>query len=185
MRKEVFFAGFGGQGIVTAGYIVGRAAAVYDDKEASLTQAYGPEARGSTCYSAVVIDDKEIDYPYPRNPEVMVIMSKDAYKKFLPRLKEGGILIVDSSLVKIDDKASKFLVYKVPATEIAEKMGARIVANVILLGFLGKVWDGVSVEALRKSIKATVPKKYLELNLRAFEKGVELAEKMLEKKVMP
>jgi len=180
MRREIIFAGFGGQGVVTAGYIVGRAAAVYDDREASLTQAYGPEARGSTCHSGVVIDDEEIDYPYPLNPEIMVIMSRDAYEKFLPRLREGGILIVDSTIVEPDDRARRFRVFRVPATELAEKMGARIVANVIMLGFLGKVWDAVSVEALRESVKSVVPKKYLELNLRAFEKGVELGEKALK-----
>jgi 2-oxoglutarate ferredoxin oxidoreductase subunit gamma len=181
-RREVMFAGFGGQGIITAGYIVGRAAAVYDNKEASLTQAYGPEARGSTCYSGVVIDEEEIDYPYILDPEVMVIMSKDAYEKFLPKLREGGILIVDSSIVKPDERAKNYMVYEVPATEIAEQMGARIVANVVLLGFLGKIWDAVSVEAIRESVKATVPKKYLDLNLRAFDKGVELAEKAVKER---
>ncbi len=181
-RREVMFAGFGGQGIITAGYIVGRAAAVYDDKEATLTQAYGPEARGSTCYSGVVIDEEEIDYPYLLNPEVMVIMSKDAYEKFLPRLRKGGILIVDSSIVKPDERTRDYVVYEVPATEVAERLGARIVANVIMLGFLGKVWDAVSVEALRESVKTTVPRKYLELNLRAFEKGVELGEKALKER---
>ncbi len=181
-RREVMFAGFGGQGIITAGYIVGRAAAVYDNKEATLTQSYGPEARGSTCYSGVVIDEEEIDYPYLLNPEVIVLMSKDAYEKFLPRLREGGILIVDSSIVKPDERASNYIVYEVPATEEAEEMGARIVANVIMLGFLGKVWDAVSVDALRESVKSTVPRKYLDLNLRAFERGVELGEKALKKR---
>jgi len=179
-RREVMFAGFGGQGIITAGFIVGRAAAVYDNKEATLTQSYGPEARGSTCYSGVVIDDEEIDYPYLLNPEVIVVMSKDAYEKFLPRLREGGILLVDSSIVKPDERASNYIVYEVPATEVAERLGARIVANVIMLGFLGKVWDAVSVEALRESVRSTVPRKYLDLNLRAFDKGVELGEKALK-----
>jgi len=179
-RREVMFAGFGGQGIITAGYIVGRAAAVYDDKEATLTQAYGPEARGSTCYSGVVIDEEEIDYPYIQDPEVMVIMSRDAYEKFLPRLREGGILIIDSTIVEADERANKYVLYKVPATQIAEELGARIVANVVMLGFLGVVWDAVSVEALREAVKSTVPKKYLDLNLRAFEKGVELGKKASE-----
>ena len=181
-RKEVMFAGFGGQGIVTAGYIAGQAAVVYDDKEAVLTQVYGPEARGSSCYSGVVIDQKEIDYPYLVTPQVMVIMSQGAYKEFLPKLQQGGALIVDSTIVKPDKLAEKYRLYEVPATEIAEKMGARIIANIIMLGFLGKIWDAVSVEALREAVKANVPKKHLELNLKAFQTGVKLGEKALKRK---
>ena len=90
-RKEIMFAGFGGQGIVIAGYITGQAAVVYDDKEAVLTQGYGPEARGSACYSGVVIDQEEISYPYLVAPQIMVVMSQEAYRKFLPRLQSGGV----------------------------------------------------------------------------------------------
>jgi 2-oxoglutarate ferredoxin oxidoreductase subunit gamma len=174
------FGGFGGQGVVTAGFITGRAVVVYDGKEATLTQVYGPEARGSACYSGVVVSEGEISYPYLLNPEVMVIMSQEAYEKFLPRLKEGGILVVDSTIVKPDKQAEKHRLYRVPATGIAEKMGTRVVANVVMLGFLGVIWDAVSVEALLEAVKARVPKKYLELNIKAFHTGVELAEKALK-----
>jgi len=184
IRKEVMFGGFGGQGVVTAGFITGQAAVVYDGKEATLTQVYGPEARGSACYSGVVVSQGEISYPYLLNPEIMVIMSQEAYDKFLPRLQEGGVLIVDSTIVKPDKLAEKYRVYRVPATGLAEKLGRRIVANVILLGFLGKVWDAVSVEALLEAVKARVPKKYLELNLNAFQAGVKLAEEALNRKVV-
>ena len=137
-RQEVMCGGFGGQGIVTAGFITGQAAVVYDGKEATLTQVYGPEARGSACYSGVVISEGDISYPYLLNPEIMVIMSQEAYEKFLPRLQVGGMLIVDSTIVKPDELAEKYRLYKVPATETAEKLGRRIVANVILLGFFGE-----------------------------------------------
>jgi len=183
-RKEVMFGGFGGQGIVTAGYITGQAAVVYDGKEATFTQVYGPEARGSACYSGVVVSQEEISYPYLLNPQIMVIMSQEAYDKFLPRLQQGGVLIVDSTIVKPDKQAEKYRLYKVPATEIAEKMGARIIANVIMLGFLGKIWDAVSIEALQEAVKANVPKKYLELNLKAFQTGVKWGEKALKRKII-
>jgi len=179
-RKEIMFGGFGGQGIITAGYITGQAAAVYDDKDSTLTQVYGPEARGSACHSGVVIDDEEIDYPFPLEPQIMVIMGQDAYEKFLLRLKNGGMLIIDSARVKPDKKAGKYKLYKVPATEIAEKAGAKIVANIVMLGFLARIWDAVSVEGMRESVKTRVPKKYLDLNLRVFEEGVKLAEKALQ-----
>lgn len=181
-RREIMFGGFGGQGIVTAGFITGQAAVVYDSKNATLTQVYGPEARGSACYSGVVVSQDEISYPYLLNPQIMLIMSQEAYEKFLPRLQPGGALIVDSTIVKPDEQAEKYQLYKVPATEIAEKMGARIIANVIMIGFLGKIWDAVSSKALQKAVKARVPKKYLELNLKAFQRGVKLGEKALKRK---
>ncbi len=180
-RKEIMFTGFGGQGIITAGYITGQAAAVYDGKDSTLTQVYGPEARGSACHSGVVIDDEEIDYPFPLSPQIIVVMSQDAYEKFLPRLKGGGVLIIDSSLVKPDERAGKYKIYEVPATDIAEKAGARIVANIVMLGFLASIWDAVSVEGMRESVKTRVPEKYLDLNLRVFEEGVKLGEEALEK----
>jgi len=183
-RKEVMFGGFGGQGIVTAGYITGQAAVVYDGKEATFTQVYGPEARGSACSSGVVVSQEEISYPYLLNPGIMVIMSQEAYEKFLPRLQQGGVLIVDSTIVKPDKQAEKYRLYKVPATEIAEKMGARIIANVVMLGFLGMIWDAISVEALQEAVKAGVPKKHLELNLKAFQTGVKLGEKALKRKII-
>jgi len=179
-RREVMFGGFGGQGIITAGYITGRAAVVYDGKEAIFTQVYGPEARGSACSSGVVVSEDEISYPYLLSPEIMVIMSQEAYAKFLPKLRQGGVLIVDSTIVKPDNLAEKYRLYKVPATEVAEKMGRRIIANVIMLGFLGKIWDVVSVEALQEAVKARVPKKYIELNIKAFQTGVRLAEAALK-----
>ncbi len=182
-RKEVMFAGFGGQGIVTAGFITGQAAVVYDGKEAILSQVYGPEARGSACYSGVVVSEGEISYPYLLSPQIMVIMSQEAYEKFLPQLQPGGVLIVDSTIVKPDKLAEQYRLYKVPATEIAEKLGARVVANVVMLGFLGVVWDAVSVEALQEAVKARVPQKYIDLNIKAFQTGVELAEEALKRKI--
>ena len=176
-RREIMFGGFGGQGIVTAGYIMGQAAVVYDNNEATFTQVYGPEARGSACSSSVVISQDEISYPYLLNPEVMVIMSQEAYEKFLPRLKQGGLLIIDSTIVKPDQQVENYRLYTVPATELAEQLGRRIIANVIMLGFVGRIWEAVSVKALREAVKARVPSRYVELNLNAFQTGVKLAEK--------
>ncbi len=181
-RREIMFGGFGGQGIVTAGYITGQAAVVYDGKEATFTQVYGPEARGSACSSGVVISQEEISYPYLLNPDIMVIMSQEAYDKFLPRLKQGGVLIVDSTIVNPDKLAEKYRLYKVPATELAEKLGRRIIANVIMLGFVGRIWNAISVEALQEAVRTRVPEKYLDMNLNAFQMGVKLAEKALKER---
>lgn len=179
-RSEIIFGGFGGQGIITAGYITGKASSVFDNKDSTLNRVYGPEARGSACRSSVVIDEEKVHYPYVQEPEIMIIMSQDAYEKYLSQLKEGGTLIIDSSLVKLDEKAENFKIYEVPATEMAEEMGVRIIANVIMLGFLSKVWDAVSVKAMKNAVRETVPKKYVDLNLKAFQSGVELAKKQIK-----
>jgi 2-oxoglutarate ferredoxin oxidoreductase subunit gamma len=88
-------------------------------------------------------------------------------------------LIIDSTIVEPDRLAKKYQLFKVPATETAEKLGRRIIANVIMLGFMGRVWDAISVKALQEAVKARVPKKYLELNVKAFQTGVKLAEEAL------
>lgn len=179
-RNEITFGGFGGQGIITAGYITGKASSVYDGKDSALTRVYGPEARGSACRSSVVIEEEKVRYPYVQQPEIMVIMSQDAHEKYLSLLKEGGILIYDSSIVEPGEEIKKYKVYEVPATEIAEELGVRIIANVIMLGFLAQIWEAVSVDAMKKAVKDSVPEKYIDLNLKAFEKGRELAREKKE-----
>lgn len=180
MRREIKFGGFGGQGIVLAGYITGKAVALYDGKHSVFTQLYGPEARGGASSSEVVIDeDKVIDYPYVTSADVMVIMSQEAYDKYVERVKEGGILIVDEDLVKVDDRAKRAVLYKVPATRMAEKLGNKIVANIVMLGFLTAVTGLVSREAMVKSIRDSVPERFLEINMRAFEEGYSYAQEVM------
>lgn len=170
-RIEVLVAGFGGQGIVLAGYIIGRAASIYEKRESVFVPSYGPEARGGACRSGVVVDDKKIGYPYVSAPNIFVVMFREAYQKYIPMLKEGGILIYDENLVNIDERAGKAKAYKIPATKLAEELGNKIVANVIMLGFLTAVTGMVSYDAMKQSILDRVPKKYADLNIRAFETG--------------
>ena len=181
-RIEVKFVGFGGQGIGLLGRVVGKAAAIYDSKHAVFTQVYGPEARGGASYSSVVIDEEEeIDYPYADHPDIMVIMSQEGLHKFLDKLKKDGTLIIDSSLVMLPPNLPEEMkVFKIPATTIAESLGARVVANIVMLGFFTKVTELISYEAARKAITTTVPSKYLELNLRAFEAGYHDQEEKIE-----
>ncbi|MGQ4832568.1 MAG: 2-oxoacid:acceptor oxidoreductase family protein [Candidatus Asgardarchaeia archaeon] len=181
-RIEVKFVGFGGQGIGLLGRVVGKAASIYDGKHAVFTQVYGPEARGGASYSSVVIDeDEKIDYPYADNPDIMVIMSQEGLHKFLNQLKKGGQLIIDSSLVSLPSQLpDEIKLFKIPATSIAESLGARVVANIVMLGFFTKITKLISYEAARKAITTTVPSRYLELNLRAFEEGYHYQEKNIE-----
>ena len=169
-RRELRIAGFGGQGVVLAGNIVGQAVAVYDQRYAAFTQNYGPEARGGSCTAEVVAAEDPIGYPYLTNPQIVVILSQDAYNKYGKGLPEETQLIIDPDLVK-PDPAEKHPYLGVPANRMAREMGRVVVANIILLGFLASVSDYVSVEALRKSVLASVPKGTGEFNMKAFETG--------------
>ncbi len=172
-RFEIVFSGFGGQGIVLAGLIIGKAAAIFDGKEAVFTQSYGPEARGGASSSSVVVDVERVDYPYAENPDLLVVMSQEAYNKRIGMLKPGGTLVYDSDLVKIDERARKASeIYGIPATRIAEeKLGKRIVANIVILGFLARICKVISKESLKKAVLDTVPRKFREVNEKAFELG--------------
>ncbi len=182
MRYEIRFAGFGGQGIVTMGIILGRAAAIYEGLNAVQTQSYGPEARGGASRSEVIISDSPIYYPKVRKPDIFVCMSVEAFKRYIKDLKEKGILIYDSSIIKDDIvkeilSYDKYKVYKVPATKMAfDTFGKTIVANIIMLGALIKITGIVSYESLKKSVLDVVPKGTEEMNLKALEIGYEYDE---------
>jgi 2-oxoglutarate ferredoxin oxidoreductase subunit gamma len=169
-RRELRIAGFGGQGVVLAGNIVGQAAAVYDKKFAAFTQNYGPEARGGSCTAEVVASEEPIGYPYLTDPLAVVILSQDAYNKYGKGLSSNTQLIIDPDLVKPDPKENHSYL-TIPANRMARDMGRVVVANIVLLGFLAAVNDFASVDALRKSVLASVPKGTGEFNMKAFDLG--------------
>ncbi len=169
-RKEVVVSGFGGQGIILAGQILGKAASLIDRKESTLTQSYGPEARGGACSAQVIISQSTIHYPYVRVPDIAVCMSQGAYDKYAPALKAGGMLIVDQDLVKTSEH-DDLIFYKVPATRFAEELGRKMMANIVMLGFLSAVSDAVSREALHETVLRSVPKGTESNNSAAFNKG--------------
>ncbi|WP_292460933.1 2-oxoacid:ferredoxin oxidoreductase subunit gamma [Methanothermococcus sp.] len=173
MRKEIRLSGFGGQGIILAGVILGRGASLYDNKNAVQTQSYGPEARGGASKSEVVISEEEISFPKVIKPDILVCMSQPAFDKYSMDVKENGYVIVDKDLITIpDDYKNNSKVYRVPFTEIAQKeIGLKIVANIVMLGALTKITNIVSKEAIEKAILDSVPKGTEEKNIEAFEKG--------------
>jgi len=174
-RVEVRISGLGGQGVVLAGEILGRAA-VYDGKYAVQTQSYGAEARGSAAKSEVIISDKKIGFPKVRKCDILVTMSQNALNKHLDDLKENGILLVDRDKVKEVPKVEA-KVFGIPATRIAEtELKSRIYANAIMLGALTKITGIVSEEAVKKAIVDSVSKETKERNLEGFGKGLGLAE---------
>jgi len=174
MKREIRFSGYGGQGIILMGNITAKAAVLYDGKHAVYTPSYGPEARGGAASSNVILSDEEVDYPYVSNIDVLVAMSQLGYENNISLLRKKGILIIDKDLVKLK-KGEK--VAEIEATRIAEDLGKRIVANIVMLGFFTAVADVVSYEAIKKTVLETVPEKFRELNEKALEKGYEEGKK--------
>lgn len=172
MRHEIRFSGFGGQGIILSAVILGRAAALYDDKYAVQTQVYGPEASGGASMSAVIIDDEPILFPKVRNPDIYVIMSQQGFEKYGKDPAGDAIMLLDSGLVH-DRPSCRWV--GIPATLSAKNdLGREIVANIIMLGALTTATTVVSGFALEKAILDSVPKGTEDLNIRAMKRGQEL-----------
>jgi len=172
-KTEIRFGGSGGQGVVLAAQILGKAA-VLDGRNALQTQAYGAEARGSMAKSEVIISDSKIGFPAVRKCDILVAMNQESLDTLISDMKENGILIVDSTNVT-DFPETKAQVYKIPITETAKKaFGEAFYANMIMLGAFTKLTNLVSREAMEKTIRENVSKKTIENNIKAFQKGLEL-----------
>ena len=175
-RTEIRLAGEGGQGMILAGIILAEAAAIYDGKNAVQTQSYGPEARGGASKSEVVISASEIDHPEVLEADVLVALSKEAFKKFSKDVKPGGLVIVDEDRV---DSSSLPGALRIPVTRLAlETTGRIITANTVALGVLVGLNEVVSRAALEKAVQARAPRGTEEMNRKALEAGFAAAEKV-------
>ena len=172
MRKELRIGGFGGQGVILAGIILGKAACLFDKNEAVQTQSYGPEARGGASKCEVVSSDEKI-----QSPDILVAMSHEALLKYIVDLKDNGILIVDPGTTTIEDVQDfidehNIKVYNAPATKTAmDDIGLKIVANIVMVGAITKITGVISKDAAIESIKASVPAGTEDKNIAAFEAG--------------
>jgi 2-oxoglutarate ferredoxin oxidoreductase subunit gamma len=184
-RTEIKIGGFGGQGIILSGYIIGRAASIYGNKFATMIQAFGPEARGSSTSAELIVSDEEITYPYITAPNLMVLMSQDAYTKFSGELISGGTLITEEEMVTPHNLRSDIKHYSIPATRFAEQLGKRMVLNIIMMGFTTSIAKIVDERAMGEAIKVSVPKGTEDLNILAFVKGLEYGRKLIEEKGNP
>ncbi len=172
MKKEIQVAGFGGQGVILSGFIIGKAACVFADLNAVQSQSYGPEARGGAAKTAVIISDETIGYPRPTSIDVFVAMAQEAFNSYLPDCRDDTVLIIDPDLVTQSDVGRP--IYKVRVQKIAEELGNKIVTNIAMVGALTGIYDlGVPDEAVKQAVIDSVPKKFMELNINAFEKGLE------------
>jgi 2-oxoglutarate ferredoxin oxidoreductase subunit gamma len=173
MLTEVRFSGYGGQGVILAAAVVGKAAAIFQGGYAAMTQAFGPEARGGSSSAQVILSNEPILYPYITQPDVLVAMSQEAYTRFAPEVKPGGIVIIERELVHVDKIEPGDRIYAVPATRLAEELGRKVVLNIVMVGFFGAVTNLLDPDSLRKAVEDSVPPAMRKLNLQAYDKGFE------------
>ncbi len=168
---EIRVAGFGGQGVIMAATVIGRAVCIHEQKYATMTQNFGPEARGGACSAQVVLSDEPVLYPYVTGTDVSIIMSQEAFTKFGGEIKPDGILLVEQDLVRVSNVKTGVRVYGVPATRLAEELGKRMMLNIVMVGFFGAVTGLVAPEALKAAVLDAVPPHTREANVKAFQAG--------------
>ncbi len=179
---EIRIAGFGGQGVILSAIVLGKAASIFQGAFATMTQNFGPEARGGACSAQLIVSDSPVLYPYVTKPDILVVMSQEAYLKFGSELKDGGTLIVEQDLVRVTNSPAQTKVFSIPATRLAEELGKRMVLNIVMVGFFTAVSQLLEVSAVRDAVADSVPEAYRELNLRAFDKGYEFGVQALTTK---
>ncbi len=186
MEMGIRFTGFGGQGVILMGIVLARAAALHDQpqaadgkvkrKSAIQTQSYGPSARGGHSKCDVKISTKEMHYPFVEIPDYLIVLSRQAYNKYIHDVKPETRIIIDPDLVT--DKPEGH-VYRISATKSAEDLGTRVVANVVMLGAMREISNIVSYEALEKAMLEIVPKATHDLNKKALDLGRKLGKEAM------
>jgi 2-oxoglutarate ferredoxin oxidoreductase subunit gamma len=179
VKQEIRLAGFGGQGIILSGHILGKAATLFERRNAVFTQSYGPEARGGSCSADVVISEGTIHNPKVGEPNVLVLMSQGALTTY-GGCAEDGVMIVDRDLVNLTEEPKGVTVYRVPFTRMAEELGKTIVANIVMLGALAALGGVVTYDSLKESVVSSIPAGTEELNLSAFNKGFDYGQSLLK-----
>ncbi|NVM01120.1 MAG: 2-oxoacid:acceptor oxidoreductase family protein [Candidatus Helarchaeota archaeon] len=180
-RKEIKISGYGGQGVITLAKLITAAVIMHSELEAVQTESYGAAARGGSCWAEVVIDEEEIDYPraVPGNIDIGIFFTDEAVGSFLKSVKKkGGTIIYDPlAIKKVRSKKAQTL-YAIPALETAKKEFSPVVANVIMFGAVLGLTNVLSKEIGRKAVEGFVPKKAVELNLKAFERGYQMGQEL-------
>ncbi len=176
---EIRIAGFGGQGVILSAIVIGKAGCIYEGGFSTMTQSFGPEARGGACSAQVILSDSPVLYPYVTRPDVLIVMSHEAYSIFAPQVKENGALIIEQDLVRVDQLPAGVRVFSCPATRLAEELGKKMVLNIVMVGFFGAVTGLLQPDSLRNAIADSVPEAYRDLNRKAFDKGYEYGIKTL------
>ncbi len=178
MKKEIRICGFGGQGVILAGFIIGKAASVFENYQAVQSQSYGPEARGGAARSEVIISDKKIGYPRPLSVDIFLAMSQEAFDSYRGDIRDDTVIVVDPDLVKKHDIGRPL--YKVKALKIAEELGNKIVTNIVMVGAFTSISGLLKPDAVKESVIDSVPKRFIDLNIKAYERGYEAGKDALK-----
>jgi len=181
MQKEIIIAGFGGQGVLFAGQVLAYAAMDLG-KEVTWIPSYGPEMRGGTANCTVVIADEEIGSPLVQNPPATIALNLPSYDKYEPLIQEGGVLVVNASMVDRHAKREDITTIYVHANEIAEEIGDRKLTNMVVVGALLAKLPEISIEAVEAALKAHLPERHHKLlpkNYEALKRGYEEAKKQI------
>ncbi len=179
MKKEIRICGFGGQGVILSGYIIGKAASVFMDYNAVQSQSYGPEARGGAARSEVIVSDEKIGYPRPMGVDLLVAMSQESFDTYRDDLNKDTKIVIDPDLVPRHDIGTP--VYKIQAQKIAEELGNKIVTNIVMVGASTAIFGLLDEDAVKKSVMESVPKKFIDLNEKAYLKGLEAGKNALKR----
>lgn len=173
-RCRMVFSGSGGQGVITAAIILAEAAALHEGLTAVQSQVYGAEARGGATRSDVIVADSDIYFPKVNQPNVLVCLTQEAYTKFSPIIRPGGMLITDTRYVKtfkkVDARQRELPLYET----VMEKIGKPIVFNICMLGAVIALTDLVRAESIMKTLQNRIPQSFLEMNREALDLGVEV-----------
>lgn len=176
---DIRLSGFGGQGIIKSGLLIGKAASLFGRKFATTTQSFGPEARGGACSVQLVIDDIQVQYPYIHQTDILVSMSQEAFNKYIIDLKDGGILLTDADMVDIGKIGKKYNAYAIPSTRFAEELGNRIFANIIMVGFFSAITNVLDQGDVLSALPGSVPARFLVKNQEALRRGFDFGISLL------
>ena len=171
MKKEIRICGFGGQGVILSGFIFGKAASVFMKYNAVQSQSYGPEARGGAARSEVIVSDEKIGYPRPTSVDFFIAMSQEAFDTYRKDIRKDTVIVIDPDLVPKHDIGRS--VHKIHAQRIAEQLGNKILDMASVISGVIAIFDVLKHDAVREAVIDSVPKKFIELNKRAFDEGLE------------
>jgi 2-oxoglutarate ferredoxin oxidoreductase subunit gamma len=177
MHEEVIISGFGGQGALFAGQLLAYAG-MYEGRQVTWIPSYGPEMRGGTAHCIVILSDEPIGSPIIRNPSIAVVLNPDSMDKYEPLVTPGGILVVNTSLVRRKSARTDITVVEVPANDLARELGNVRVLNIVLLGALLATRELVKPESLKMAMEKEIPahrKQIVEPNKRALDRGIAYA----------
>ena len=185
MTEEIIIAGFGGQGVLSMGKILGYSG-VMQNQEVSWMPSYGPEMRGGTANVTVILSDEKISSPIVNTFDTAIILNQQSLDKFEPKVKPAGTLIYDGNGISRHPERKDINIYRVDATKEASKMDMVRIFNMIILGAYLKIKPVIKLENVIKGLKKSLPLRYhhlIPLNQKALDRGMELVKNVIPEKI--